>query len=150
MALNDKGSAASWKVDGITFAGILTTSLCFAQSGEFSRQGDVEAVMDGNGDTAAEAYFNNNKTLSMTVVPQHSHASLPVKATAAAALDGLLPEPGTVVTVADAGSNVTAQDHSGKYLVETAGWNGGNRSPRTATITCKQWDDNDISLDPGA
>ena len=119
MAQTLKGKGVVWGVAGLTFTGIVTSSLSRLQTADYTRDGSWSALENESGEVEGGAFYNEKSQIDVSVIP--SAASI---ATAKANLDLMLVPPGTAVTVVDTDSTIVdgaAVSNTGKYMVSEKG-----------------------------
>lgn len=103
-----KGRAVIWSVGAITFtAGITMTNIdSLTQSVAVSRISEKAEVKDNQGVIRSQIFSAFKKTLSLTVVPAAASGGNTI-ANARTAGDNLMPQPGTLITIADDSGTIT-------------------------------------------
>ena len=145
MAVTQKGVGVVWGVGNLTFTGITIETAGKIQSYDFTRDSEVNALKDTEGETVGEQYFDRKRTLNLQVVPSSTTIAL-----AKAALVTLLPEPGTVVTLADTDAVGTplesvTDNTTGKYVVVSAKVGRSNTGFATVDMALKSFDARDVA-----
>ena len=140
MAVTLKGLGAVWGVGDVSFTGLITSAEAKYQSLDFARVAQKAKLQNEVGDTAGEAYYDQEHTLTVTVIP--------TGATVAAArtnLSACLPAPGTLVTFVDPESTIADGTHTGKYIVDSARNGRTNTGYATIILDVHQAVANDVS-----
>jgi hypothetical protein len=136
MSATLKGRAVVWSISGITMtAGIVTASNPnFPQSARVQRGSEKTEIKDDGGTIRTQVFHGFKKTLSMSVIPCDSALSL---SGARASMDAHMPQPGTTITVVDAGGTII----DGNYNLVSATQNRSIDGVSTLDLEMEQGDE---------
>lgn len=135
MAEIQRGAAVVWGITttGITFSGTTHTgSQWISQTQEAGLEADSDETRDQLGEVINRTTYNQQKTLSITVIPSSTTLS-------AAASQSVLPTPGSEVKVIDTDTNVGAGSPGTSYECQTASYSKTNTGKATISMTLKRW-----------
>lgn len=136
-----KGRAVVWSIGGITFtAGIVSASNPdFPQSARLNRGSNKGEIIDDGGTIRTQVFHGFKKTLSMTVIPCDTAASI---SGARTSMDAHLPQAGTTITVVDAAGTLI----DASYNLVSSTQNRSVDGPATVDLEMEQGDEgNDLT-----
>lgn len=148
-----RGAAVITGAGGITITSVIITSGgsgaitgADVQSMSHTRDADFKWQKNTSGDDVSAFITDAKKSMTITVLPY----SFETLAGAATATDALMAASGAVVTISDSEGTVIDGTFSGKYLLLSAKLNRTNDGFGLVDLEICQWDDNDLTLFPGA
>jgi hypothetical protein len=136
MSATLKGRAVVWSISGVTMtAGIVTdTNPNFPQSARVQRGSEKTEIKDDGGTIRTQVFHGFKKTLSMSVIPCSAALSL---SGARDSMDAHMPQPGTTITVLDAGGTII----TGNYNLVSATQNRSIDGVATLDLEMEQGDE---------
>lgn len=109
------------------------------QSGTFKKDSEAVETKNGIGQTVNKTFFNFKQTYSLSVTPSAATITLAKAA-------NIIPDSGTIITVADADDPEVDATNGGKYLVISATKSKDNSKPNDFTLELEQFKDTDIAV----
>ena len=148
MSATLKGCAVVWGTGGITATGVvISDATTKTQSANLSIETEQQDITDNNGETVGKILYNFKQTLEISVIPVDAPTSTsPSISKAKNNLQGLLPDPGTLITITD---NDVANKlyNSNKFIVTRARLSRTNKGMATIDLTCETYKSHDITAD---
>jgi len=138
-----RGCGVVWGAAGSTGTGVVwSASTGEMQSRDLGREATSSELRNADGDVVGLSFSDLKKTFTASVIPSHATS----KATAKTNMDAMIPAAGTIVTVTDSASTVTAAANGGKYLLDAARIRYTNNGFAIVEFDLTQYDANDVAV----